>query len=141
MGDGVEFGETQYVDKDDKMNAADLLELMRVRSKNWDDLTEEEQKVIQEEISERYQRKSREHLAKGSVVSQESGENVNHPKHYMAESGVEVIDALEAWGCGFNDGNVIKYVARYKKKGGVEDLKKARWYLDRLITNEMDNMQ
>jgi hypothetical protein len=58
---------------------------------------------------------------------------VNHPSHYTF-SKIEVIDAIEAWGCGFHDGNVIKYVARYRYKNNpVEDLKKARWYLDRLI--------
>lgn len=58
--------------------------------------------------------------------------NVNHPKHYNFGK-IEVIDAIEDWGCGFHDGNVVKYVARYKYKNGLEDLKKARWYLDRLI--------
>lgn len=56
-------------------------------------------------------------------------ETVNHPAHYNAGK----IDAIEDWGLGFHDGNVVKYVARHKHKNGVEDLKKARWYLDRLI--------
>lgn len=59
--------------------------------------------------------------------------NVDHPDHYNV-GGIEVIDAIEAWGCGFNDGNAIKYIARYKYKGNpIEDLKKARWYIDREI--------
>lgn len=46
----------------------------------------------------------------------------------------EVIDAIEDWDLGFHSGNVVKYVARAKHKGGeLEDLRKARWYLDRLI--------
>ncbi len=61
---------------------------------------------------------------------------VDHPSHYTL-GGVEVIDAIEAWDLGFHAGNTVKYVARAGKKGGpekeVEDLKKARWYLDRLI--------
>jgi len=57
---------------------------------------------------------------------------VNHPKHYTF-GGVEVIDAIEAWGLGYHLGNVVKYVVRHDKKGGVEDLKKARWYLTRYI--------
>jgi len=57
---------------------------------------------------------------------------VHHPTHYT-QGKVEVIDFIEAMG--FLDGNVIKYVARYKHKNGLEDLKKARWYLDRLINN------
>jgi hypothetical protein len=61
-------------------------------------------------------------------------EQVNHPPHYNAGS-IEVIDAIEAWGLGFNDGNVVKYVARAKHKGGLTDLKKALWYLQRHIAN------
>ena len=62
-------------------------------------------------------------------------EKVNHPSHYNAGS-IEVIDAIEDWKLDFNTGNVIKYVARHQHKGRpVEDLKKARWYLDRLIKN------
>ena len=59
--------------------------------------------------------------------------NINHPKHYNAGK-IEVIDAIEEWNMGFCDGNVIKYVARHKHKGKpIEDLKKAKWYLERLI--------
>ena len=62
-----------------------------------------------------------------------SGDLVNHPDHYNVGK-IEVIDAIEEWGLGFHAGNVIKYVARYKQKGKpLEDLRKARWYLDRLI--------
>lgn len=58
---------------------------------------------------------------------------VNQPPHYTFGS-VEVIDALEAWDLGFHAGNVVKYVARAKHKGNeLQDLKKARWYLERLI--------
>jgi len=59
--------------------------------------------------------------------------SVNHPKHYNTGK-IEVIDAIEEWNMGFCDGNVIKYVARHKHKGKpIEDLKKAKWYLERLI--------
>ena len=61
---------------------------------------------------------------------------VNHPRHYN-ESGIECIDALEAMlGDGFEaylQGNIAKYLWRYKYKNGVEDLKKAQWYLNKLI--------
>lgn len=63
-------------------------------------------------------------------------EKVNHPSHYNAGE-YEVIDVIEDWGFGpdFCAGNVIKYVGRYKHKdASLEDLKKARWYLDRLIS-------
>lgn len=60
-------------------------------------------------------------------------ESVNHPSHYNAGS-IEVIDALEDWSLGFHEGNVVKYVARAKHKANeLEDLKKAQWYLNRLI--------
>jgi len=59
--------------------------------------------------------------------------NVNHPKHYN-NGKIEVIAAIEDWMMGFCDGNVIKYVARHRHKGKpIEDLKKAKWYLERLI--------
>lgn len=63
-------------------------------------------------------------------------ETINHPSHYHAETGVEVIDAIEAWGLGFSLGNSVKYIARSgHKERALEDLKKARWYLDRAIAN------
>ncbi len=50
---------------------------------------------------------------------------------------MEVIDAIEGLELCFHSGNVLKYIARYKyKEKPLEDLKKARWYLDRLIRNE-----
>lgn len=63
-------------------------------------------------------------------------EAVNSPAHYHKDSGVEVIAAIEAWGLGFSLGNAIKYIARAEHKANAaEDLAKARWYLDRAITN------
>lgn len=60
-------------------------------------------------------------------------ETVNHPAHYNAGS-IEVIDAIEDWKLNFHLGNVVKYIARAEHKGKpLEDLKKARWYLDRFI--------
>lgn len=64
---------------------------------------------------------------------------VNHPDHYKTESGLETIDVIEAFTHGLDGieavctGNVIKYICRWKKKNGVQDLKKAEWYLKRLI--------
>lgn len=64
-------------------------------------------------------------------------ENVNHPDHYGGENNIyEAIKVIEAWSLGFNLGNCIKYISRAGKKGDyLEDLKKARWYLDREISN------
>ena len=63
-----------------------------------------------------------------------NGNSVVHPEHYNV-GGIEVIDAIEAWGFGegFNKGNAIKYIARAGRKDPlkeVEDLKKARQYID-----------
>jgi len=49
---------------------------------------------------------------------------------------IECIDYIESHAFDFLEGNVIKYVTRYEEKNGVEDLKKASWYLDRLIKRE-----
>jgi len=57
---------------------------------------------------------------------------VNSPKHYT-QGDMEVITAIEGLGLDYHQGNVLKYVSRYRYKNGVEDLKKARWYIDRLI--------
>jgi Protein of unknwon function (DUF3310) len=58
---------------------------------------------------------------------------IDHPSHYNIGK-IEVIDAIEDWQLGFHLGNVVKYVARAQHKGTfLDDLKKARWYLDREI--------
>lgn len=64
-------------------------------------------------------------------------ERVDHPPHYGgADNPYEAIKVIEAWGLGFCLGNVIKYIARAEHKSAtIEDLRKARWYLDREITN------
>ena len=60
---------------------------------------------------------------------------VNHPKHYNSHpSGVECITVTEHMN--FNVGNAIKYLWRSDHKNGVEDLKKARWYIDREIQRQ-----
>ena len=57
-------------------------------------------------------------------------EKINHPEHYN-KGKIEVISAIVDWDLNFCMGNVIKYVSRYKyKESPLEDLKKARWYLD-----------
>jgi hypothetical protein len=78
--------------------------------------------------------------AKNVYTSTDYGaENVDHPSHYGGDTTYEVIKVLEAWGLmgSFCLGNTIKYIARCGKKNDkvLEDLKKARWYLDREITN------
>lgn len=63
---------------------------------------------------------------------------VNHPPHYKI-GGIETIDFIEAKGLDYNLGNVVKYVTRADHKGNkLQDLEKARWYLDRAISNHTD---
>ena len=68
-----------------------------------------------------------------------SKDMVNHPEHYIASNGLEVIDVIDAFtkelnGCeAVYTANVIKYICRWEHKNGLEDLKKAQWYLNRLI--------
>lgn len=74
----------------------------------------------------------------------EDKDMVNHPQHYISESGIEVIDVIAAFtedlsGIEATDtGNIIKYICRWKHKNGLEDLKKAKWYLNHLI-NQVEN--
>jgi hypothetical protein len=57
---------------------------------------------------------------------------VNSPKHYT-QGDMEVITAIEGLALDYHQGNVLKYVSRYRYKNGIEDLRKAKWYIDRLI--------
>lgn len=65
-------------------------------------------------------------------------DNVNHPAHYT-QGGIECIDALAAATVGKTGiaavcvANAIKYLWRYEDKNGIEDVEKARWYVDKLI--------
>ena len=68
-------------------------------------------------------------------------DNVNHPSHYTA-GGIECIDELKAATEGLEGieavctANAIKYLRRWKRKNGVEDLRKAIWYINRLIKEQ-----
>ena len=64
---------------------------------------------------------------------------INHPSHYT-RGKIEVIDFIEDQQLPYHLGNVIKYIARAGYKGDkLEDLKKARWYLDRYINGVMQH--
>lgn len=66
---------------------------------------------------------------------------VMHPPHYQSTSGVEVIDVIEAFTKDLkgieavDTGNIIKYICRWNKKNGLQDLEKAAWYLQHLINH------
>ena len=75
---------------------------------------------------------------KARCAKETDADNVNHPQHYQA-NGLETIDVIEAWTKDLDGivavctANVIKYISRWNKKNGIEDLKKAQWYLNKLI--------
>lgn len=60
-----------------------------------------------------------------------------NPSYYR--KNIEVTDFIIEYGMNFLEGNIIKYVTRYKDKNGIEDLKKAKWYLDKLIKQKEKN--
>ena len=76
----------------------------------------------------------------GGIFMYESDDKmVSHPSHYQSETGLEVIDVIEAFtfdlkGIEATDtGNIIKYACRWKNKNGIQDLKKIMWYTQHLI--------
>ena len=89
-------------------------------------------------------KKAREHevayvktmVAKELPITMIEADPVNSPAHYKV-GGIETIDFIEAKGLNYNLGNVVKYITRSDHKGNrEEDLKKARWYLDREIMKQ-----
>ena len=70
---------------------------------------------------------------------------VSHPPHYQTENGLECIDVIEAFTAdlkgteAFCTANIIKYICRWKHKNGLQDLYKARWYLNDLIEQIENN--
>jgi hypothetical protein len=75
-------------------------------------------------------------------INNEQVENVDHPSHYLKSSGHEVIDVIKAWKLDFTLGNAIKYIARAGRKNPAklkEDLRKAIWYIQWYIDNELED--
>lgn len=66
---------------------------------------------------------------------------VSHPAHYQLANGIEVLDVIEGATADLkgikatDTGNVIKYILRWPKKNGIQDLKKAMYYLQHLINH------
>jgi len=60
-----------------------------------------------------------------------------NPKHYQ-QGSIETIDYILDQKMNYLEGNVVKYISRYKMKNGLEDLQKASWYLNKLI-QEVNN--
>lgn len=68
-----------------------------------------------------------------SEQSNQTEEELKKPNRYIGGDGLEVFDIINSFGLDYYEGNVLKYLLRYKKKGGLTDLKKARVYLDYMI--------
>ncbi|WP_270997033.1 DUF3310 domain-containing protein [Listeria seeligeri] len=78
--------------------------------------------------------------AVGASVKNENNDNINNPSHYTA-GGIETLDYIKAKVKDYPSyaaGNILKYVSRYSHKNGIEDLKKAQFYLNDLI-KEMES--
>ena len=66
---------------------------------------------------------------------------VNSPTHYTHGGGIECIDAIDAMlgregSLHYYEGTMLKYLWRWRHKGGIESLRKMRWFLDRMISTE-----
>lgn len=62
------------------------------------------------------------------------------PDYYDGRGGMQPFDVIDAFGLDFYEGNVVKYICRWRKKNGIEDLRKARNYIDEVIKRaEMEN--
>ena len=69
----------------------------------------------------------------------ESSDPMVNPSHYKTKSGLETIEVIEAFTDGLNGieavdvGHILRYITRYKKKNGIQDVRKAAWYCNHLI--------
>lgn len=108
--------------------------------------TEDRQKIDSKETEDRQKEDSKKLTVyvptvedKDKLYGNIKHDAVNHPSHYT-RGKIEVIDFIEDQQLPYHLGNVIKYIARTGYKGDkLEDLKKARWYLDRYINEVMGN--
>lgn len=112
----------EYTGTQDESNIAEVAEKVR----------EEVSKVARDSIE-----KIKLSQAVDEMMELVPDDSINHPAHYVA-GGIEVTDYIQAKLTyeqfeGFCIGVIIQYVSRYRMKGGIEDLKKAQWYLDRII--------
>lgn len=74
-----------------------------------------------------------------SEKDRKNNESISHPRHYQSAAGLEVIEVIEAFTSDLkgieavDTANAIKYICRWKKKGGIDDLEKCIWYIKHLI--------
>ena len=60
---------------------------------------------------------------------------------YYQKGNIEVTDFIIDQSMSFLEGNIVKYLARYKEKSGIEDLRKARWYLEKMIEEQVKHSE
>jgi len=139
---------TTFFAKAEDLNQA-IEKLFRVRGKDIyiktisskEDLKKEMETVVNNSGSESLQNhidNSRKIYGR-SLKSVTFDEVITKPSHYT--KGIETMDYINSWDMSFMEGNIIKYVTRYKYKNGLEDLKKAHEYLTRLIEKESSAVQ
>jgi len=71
-----------------------------------------------------------------SKAEKGSANSIQHGGNHYKQHTYETWDVIADWGLGYFDGNAVKYLSRWRHKGGVEDLRKARHYIDKLIEME-----
>ncbi|EDN7640290.1 DUF3310 domain-containing protein [Listeria monocytogenes] len=104
--------------------------IQKYKAKNKRIMTAEEMKEMREGFSKVIER-----IQAGQYSDPVSNDNVNNPAHYAA-GGIETLDYIKAKVKDYPSyaaGNILKYVSRYEHKNGIEDLKKAQFYLNDLI--------
>lgn len=122
------------VEEEAKMTTLDSKE---TEERHIEDSNKTEERHIEDSSKEAVQVPTAEHMDK--MYGNIKHDAVNHPSHYT-RGKIEVIDFIEDQQLPYHLGNVIKYIARAGYKGDkLEDLKKARWYLDRYINEVMGN--
>lgn len=122
------------VEEEAKMTTADS---NKTEDRQKIDSNKTEERHIEDSSKETVQVPAVEHMDK--MYGNIEHDAVNHPSHYT-RGKIEVIDFIEDQQLPYHLGNVIKYIARAGYKGDkLEDLKKARWYLDRYINEVMGN--
>lgn len=119
-GKGLSYGDTSYA-KD-----------------KYSDTPIEKYKVKQDEVAKWFDGATNAMKAfssNGVSMKKQNTDNVNNPSHYTA-GGIETLDYIKAKVSDYPSyavGNILKYVSRYEHKNGIEDLKKAQFYLNDLI--------
>lgn len=63
------------------------------------------------------------------------------PDYYEGKGGMQPFDVIDAFSLDFYEGNVVKYLVRWRKKDGMADLHKARTYLERIIERAIDEQE